>query len=532
MFSLISSALIALALLMFFMTPVGLCLLLASPFWTVGMDVVFYFVDNQYPDTIVAVVSAVVALLLIIVVRFIWRVLLLQGGPYPGDEAVVVAYPVSAAVAGKYGMSFDALVADEAASLSSSSVSGSRPNQAPHEYRFSVGGSVIVTCPLLVSPESDAVSADLSLDESRMPEVEDETYCKHAKGLKVASNCDSPALPVDRKLVFLSSAFRSIDFSDGTFVASASNVTETMNALDAVVGGSCVPDANPSGEAAGNSSTTDSGADNDFVAAACCGDTLVGTVRGTCDTSVGFSDAIINSATSGDVQTDVAPVVGAVVSVDVAADGASFASLVCPFVLSSSRTDGDLIPGKKRLSDGDFALCADQEQAKKRKVATIAESSLLPVFLEATATASAGAICAGTVTTPAPTVEPMDICVPSHPMPMDIDSPAALLSDDMDVLVDFPGASTSSHLMVLNPMPSTTAMDVDPYGLCSPVCQPLAMDWAADDGDLFSFGLPAATVASSAAPPPTASIPAERRVIARPRGPSSALRRQMLTNVV
>ncbi|KAK4521119.1 DNA replication protein psf2 [Mucor velutinosus] len=517
MFSLISSALIALALLMFFMTPVGLCLLLASPFWTVGMDVVFYFVDNQYPDTIVAVVSAVVALLLIIVVRFIWRVLLLQGGPYPGDEAVVVAYPVSAAVAGKYGMSFDALVADEAASLSSSSVSGSRPNQAPHEYRFSVGGSVIVTCPLLVSPESDAVSADLSLDESRMPEVEDETYCKHAKGLKVASNCDSPALPVDRKLVFLSSAFRSIDFSDGTFVASASNVTETMNALDAVVGGSCVPDANPSGEAAGNSSTTDSGADNDFVAAACCGDTLVGTVRGTCDTSVGFSDAIINSATSGDVQTD----------------GASFASLVCPFVLSSSRADGDLIPGKKRLSDGDFALCAHQEQAKKRKVAAIAESSLLPVFLEASATASAGAICAGTVTTPAPTVEPMDICVPSHPMPMDIDSPAALVSDDMDdVLVDFPGASTSSHLMVLNLVPSTTAMDVDPYGLCSPVCQPFAMDWATDDGDLFSFGLPAATVASTAAPPLTASTPAERRVIARPRGPSSALRRQMLTNVV
>ncbi|KAL9536568.1 hypothetical protein MBANPS3_012556, partial [Mucor bainieri] len=87
MLDFISSAVIVLALLVLFLTPVGVCLLLASPFWAMGMDIVLYFVDHQYPDKVIAAVSAVVAILFVGIVRFIWVVLLLQGAPTQDDEA-------------------------------------------------------------------------------------------------------------------------------------------------------------------------------------------------------------------------------------------------------------------------------------------------------------------------------------------------------------------------------------------------------------------------------------------------------------
>lgn len=443
MFSLISFALIALALLMLFMTPVGVCLLLASSFWTAGMDIVFYFVDDQYPDKVIVVVSAITGALFVAIVRFIWVVLLLQGGSTQGDEAVSAACRVIAA-AGKFdGQSNEALAASDLAvviSCPSSSVSCSGSNHGRCEYGVLVGGP---SCgPSSILTESGESSADLSFDESRMPEVKGEACRKYAKNLEIASNCDSPILSVvgHELVVSVPSASRSTIHSVGAFVASAAKVAGMMEAVDASVGVSRNASVDPLGDAFSLPSTAaDSGADSgvatavcygdaDSVAVTCNNDANVGTVGSASGIGAGSADTlVVSGAASSDAISYGASVLGAVISSVTFGEAFSSRALVhsaAPASFSAA------IGSMKRMCDENDAFCGRSEQAKKRKVISplCDGAPLLRATLEARAIAAlARAGLMGDETTSTATTDLMDVCA-SSPLPPSSQSPLWILT--------------------------------------------------------------------------------------------------------
>ncbi|CEP09537.1 hypothetical protein, partial, partial [Parasitella parasitica] len=72
MSSLIINAFLAVILMIMLCTRTGLCILLVSPAWSMGWDVVFYFVDRDYPGKVVASAFVVVAALFAVYARVLW----------------------------------------------------------------------------------------------------------------------------------------------------------------------------------------------------------------------------------------------------------------------------------------------------------------------------------------------------------------------------------------------------------------------------------------------------------------------------
>ncbi|KAL9536953.1 hypothetical protein MBANPS3_012220 [Mucor bainieri] len=544
MLNYISYAIITLALLMFFMTPVGLCLLLASPFWTVGMDVVFYFV--------VSAVLAVVAVLFAVIVRFIWVVLLLQGGSAKDEEAVSAGHRViDFTAAGKYDdQPKEAPGADDlvVVSRSSPSANRSRIGHSNPEYPSLVGGSRS-NLRLL---EKDVDSAGLFSSKPRMPEGGD-AYAHHSRlssyatlardvciaataaavdkefrGLAVPCTCgvahaSARSFEVDSRRCSPSGVTAcSTGVSDGAFVASAANVADMMGAVDAPsVGGSCVAGAaDPLGEAsAGMPSAAAIGATGDLGA-------------GSAGTLV-----VSGSAASGDAMNKGTPILGDAPSAGIAARGASDASLVRRLAPSL----GSVLGSKRCIEDENVGLgYASHVQAKKQKVAPLGDGAWFThatVGVPAAVPSGFGAFGAalapvGGIVTGATTVDdPMDICVPTSSPPL---CPIAM---DVDVTA------------------ATTPMDLDDNNFDPIAWEPSAMDISAD-GDLFFLPpvyaastasptavmttttfltpMPAAeatttTTSDSSTPTIPAATPAPRRRIARARVPSE-LRRAAILN--
>ncbi|CAO0797060.1 unnamed protein product [Mucor circinelloides] len=244
------------------------------------MDIVFHFVDNQYPGKIVAFAFVIVAALFVAIVRFIWFDLLLQG-VCQDDEEVSSACRSSAA--GKNGMSREFLVdADvpsyppcvssfedasvsevcvllapqpetsaEDASFSSPSVSGALcPDHTNYKYASLADGLVLVTNPNMISAEPDVVFAGLSFDELCKLEVEERAYTLRISNLKTACVSSSPvvvAVEADDEAIDDSSVdatSSSSSFScpfgllDGAFAAYASNVTQIVQTVGDTIDGS------------------------------------------------------------------------------------------------------------------------------------------------------------------------------------------------------------------------------------------------------------------------------------------------------
>ncbi|CAO3636784.1 unnamed protein product [Mucor fragilis] len=488
--------------------------------------------DRQYPDKVVAVVSAAVAIFFVCIVRLVWSMLYPFGDASLDNEAVCAAHHVAPAAARKYGMSHqDPLV--ESASSFSSSVSGSRPNHTPYEYRAPVDGSALVASPSLIIPESNAVFAISSfMDELRKSDVEKIAYRMYAyKNVENASNCVSRFLPVEKQLaavpypaavadasadaswrsdlaessnVSLSSACRSTGISDnGAFAVSASNVTDMTKAVDAAVSLSRVAGTDFLGDDASIPSTTACfGAEIVVVAALCCGYT--------------------NAGTSGNATlTDDAPVLGAVSSSGVTFPGASSsAALVFPVLPTASicTIRGPCV-SMKRCSDWEFALFAHQEHAKKYKkiVPVIRHDSFLPVNLEVSDNASGFD----------PTTKAMEICPPS---PMLLDSACSAV-EFMEICPQSPtliGVASpavkpmdySNDEFASSLVPEASPMDITAVGLLSFGLLPVNTTLTAASSE----ALLTATASISTAASTTVSTTTTSRCIAYPRA-RSGLRR-------
>ncbi|KAL9536657.1 hypothetical protein MBANPS3_012475, partial [Mucor bainieri] len=543
MINVISFAVIVLALLLLFLTPVGLCLLLASPFWTVGMEIVFHFVDNQYPGKVVAAVSAVVAILFVGIVRFIWVVLLLQGAPAQDDEAVSAGHRhVSAGVAsGKFG--------------SSSSVNCSRFDHSHHEYRSLVGGA----CPSLTSPENDEDSAGLFSDKSRMNKVEEGAAAceripnatmlasdarrlplsalnaaavdKESRGLAVpradgVANASVHSPQVDGCRDSPSGVTAgSTGLSDGAFVASAAHVAGMTEAVDAScpVGGCRVAGpAEPFGNAVASvpSAAAFSGAE-DGVAAATCSSRdahAVGALGGASGTCAGSAGATVLGATTfGDAKAVGGSVLGAASSGVAFAGARSRAWLVPPFARSFGGAVSASLLGVKRSSDVELPAFAGQKQAKKRRVVSANDGSfLLPRPMLGVGTAAVS-VLGGTAAAAATTTATTEVNDPWLTAAMDLDTP-----------LDF-AASSDMECDVEEPIVATDDMDLDDPSMASPMLwEPLlamANPSVASPGSLPSVSAATMTAAPSAvlasASASAALTTAEPRRIARPRGPSA-----------
>ncbi|KAL9540041.1 hypothetical protein MBANPS3_009911 [Mucor bainieri] len=532
MLNIISYALIVIFLLMLFMTPVGLCLLLASPFWTV-----------------VAAVSAVVAVLFAVIVRFIWVVLLLQGGSAKDEKAVSAGHRViDFTAAGKYdGQPKEAPGADDLAVVSrfSPSANRSRIGHSNPEYPSLVGGSRS-NLRLL---EKDVDSAGLFSSKPRMPEGGDvcahhdrlSSYATLARDVCIAATAAAVdkefrglAVPCTCSVAHASVCSFEVDsrhcspsgvtacstgVSDGPFVASAANVADMMGAVDAPsVGGSCVPGtADPLGEAfAGLPSAAAIGATGDLGA-------------GSAGTLV-----VSGSAASGDAVDKGTPNSGDAPSAGVAtfggASGASLVRLLAPSL-------GSVLGSKRCVEDENVGVgCVSHVQAKKQKLAPLGDGACFThttVGVPAAVAFGFGAFGAaltpvGGIAINATTVDdPMDVCVPTSSPPL---CPTA-----MDV--DFTAA--------------TTPMDLDDSNFDPIAWEPSAMDISADGGLFFLPPVYAASTASpnaaitatssSAAtatttttsngstPAISAATSAQRRRIARVRAPSE-LRRAAIFN--
>ncbi|KAL9537547.1 hypothetical protein MBANPS3_011683 [Mucor bainieri] len=439
MLNIISYALIVICLLMLFMTPVGLCLLLASPFWTV-----------------VAAVSAVVAVLFAVIVRFIWVVLLLQGGFAKDEEAVSVGHRVIAITAGKYdGQSKEAPRADDLAVVSRSSLSanGSRLGHSYPEYPSLVGGSRSHLRLL----ENDEDSAGLFSSKPRMPEGRDACACqnrlswdatfardvriaavaaavnKEFRGLAVPCTCGVVRASVRSFEVDcrhgspsgVTASSRSTGLSDGAFVASATNAADMMGAVDASSASGCVPGAaDPLGEAvsgvpsAAACSDAEDGVTNNVDSAV-----LSGAMSGsTWSLGAGLSGALASvDAAFGDTDGNGAPALGVPAPTGIASSGAaacaSLVHLVAP-------TFGSRLGAKRSMDEDSVVGRFGRQQAKKRKVASRGEGALLcrPNWKNYPAAVFSGASAAD--------ADWMDICLPSSPpsplmTPMDLDSLAS-----------------------------------------------------------------------------------------------------------
>ncbi|KAL9540042.1 hypothetical protein MBANPS3_009912, partial [Mucor bainieri] len=557
MLNIISYALIVIFLLMLFMTPVGLCLLLASPFWTVGMEVVFYFVEHHYPGKVVAAVSAVVAVLFAVIVRFIWVVLLLQGGPANDEEAVSAGHRViHSTAAGKYdGQPKEAPGADDLAVVARSSLSAnrSRIGHSNPEYPSLVGGSR----PNLRLLEKDVDSADLLSSKPRMPEGGD-AYAHHSRLYSYATlACDvciaATAAAVDKEFRGLAvpctcgvahasvCSFEvdsrhgspsgvtacSTGVSDGAFVASAANVADMMGAVDAPsVSGSCVPcTADPLGEVSAGMPS----------AAAIGADAVEGVVATDGSDNAGVSAL---SGAAGDLGAGSAGTLVISASAATGASGAFLVRLLAP-------SFGSVLGSKRCIEDEDCASgSVAQVQAKKRKVAPLGDVACFSrAILEDPAAVASGNSAfganpvlssGGIISTATASIndDPMDICVPPSSLPlcpsaMDVDSIAACLDS----------ATTP-----------TTAMDLDHYHLNRNVWEPTAMDISTDDVSFLPPVCDALTASSTAAitmstlsaatrttlvgsMPTTfsAATTAQRRHIAHVRAPSE-LRRAAIFN--
>ncbi|KAF1801408.1 hypothetical protein V8B55DRAFT_1565846 [Mucor lusitanicus] len=500
------------------------------------MDIVFYFVDDQYPDKVIVVVSAITGALFVAIVRFIWVVLLLQGGSTQGDEAVSAACRVIAA-AGKFdGQSNEALAASDLAvviSCPSSSVSCSGSNHGRCEYGVLVGGP---SCgPSSILTESGESSADLSFDESRMPEVKGEACRKYAKNLEIASNCDSPILSVvgHELVVSVPSASRSTIHSVGAFVASAAKVAGMMEAVDASVGVSRNASVDPLGDAFSLPSTAaDSGADSgvatavcygdaDSVAVTCNNDANVGTVGSASGIGAGSADTlVVSGAASSDAISYGASVLGAVISSVTFGEAFSSRALVhsaAPASFSAA------IGSMKRMCDENDAFCGRSEQAKKRKVISplCDGAPLLRATLEARAIAAlARAGLMGDETTSTATTDLMDV-----------------YQTDMDLSVDVPILPTvmeldNGNLVGLSPpvawQPSPMIFEADslfpsPAGTTPPAADSSTNNQAA--ARTISNAVATTTTITTAT-----TIETTTRRIARPRGPLSMRSRRVASN--
>lgn len=80
MSSLIASAFSIVLMMFLFLTPVGQCILLVSPFWPVAWSIIFFVVEDDYSASVVAITVVVVLGLYALLIFKIWKVVTFSNG--------------------------------------------------------------------------------------------------------------------------------------------------------------------------------------------------------------------------------------------------------------------------------------------------------------------------------------------------------------------------------------------------------------------------------------------------------------------